>query len=333
MYKMAIVLSAALAAIAWGSATAAEPPAKKGADTAAPLPGVAKVELPDDAKRAAELESLLGDNKLDEAADGATKLLASTRDDAAKTTAAKVLAEALRKKSDWPRAGAAYLKLRDRYAKTSDEWYLYDATAEILRTSVKGVYTGGAAPAVTSTANDPPKTLADDAALKVALTRLADARLKALKPKVATVRAGRTPTEVAAALKPIMDEARRIRTLSDAASADVPKELVAAAGDRLKAVAAQIVPALKAKYQTIKPKADKPWSYNSAEKKDIQDTSALCTAMMEAEKTFQDCVDAAGDKDSSDDLKKLAADSVERQQTYEQLSHQFIVHEYTTHLL
>lgn len=130
-----------------------------------------------------------------------------------------------------------------------------------------------------------------------------------------------------------MDEARRIRTLSDAASADVPKELVAAAGDRLKAVAAQIVPALKAKYQTIKPKADKPWSYNSAEKKDIQDTSALCTAMMEAEKTFQDCVDAAGDKDSSDDLKKLAADSVERQQTYEQLSHQFIVHEYTTHLL
>ncbi len=134
-------------------------------------------------------------------------------------------------------------------------------------------------------------------------------------------------------LKPLMEEVRQIRTLSDTVGTDVPKELVAAAGARLGEVAGQIVPTLRAKYQGVRLKADRPWSYNNVEKKDILDTHALCLAMAESEKAFQDYVDMAGNKETDEDLKKLAAASADRQQTYEQFARQFVVQEYTTHLI
>jgi hypothetical protein len=308
---------------------AAERPVKKGPESATPGASATATNagVPDDQKRASELEVLLKDGKFDEAADGATKLLATTHDDGVKTTASKVLAESLRKKGEWGRASGAYTKLRDCCGKTTDEWYLNDAIAEILRASPNGIYSGTALPAP---ADPAAKTLSDDGTLKDAEVRLASLRMKALKPRAAAVRAARAPVDVMAALKPLMDEVRRIRTLSDAAAPEVPKELVAAAGARLAEVAAQVVPNLKAKYQVVRLKADRPWSYNNVEKKDILDTHAMCAAMADSEKAFQDCVDTAGDKNTAEDLKKLASASADRQQTYEQLSQQFIVQEYTT---
>jgi hypothetical protein len=318
-----ITLAAAvfLAAFA-GAVWAADSPAP----TATVLPSTTpttKIETLDDAKRAADLEVLLGNGKFDEAAEGAARLLTTVRDEAARTTATKILAEAFRKKGEWARASAAYLKLRDRYDKASDEWYRYDVAAEVLKSSVKGVYGTGVTPAVTGTAATASKTISDDETYAAAIVSMADARLKALKAKMTPVRLAKTPMEVVAALKPLMEEARRIKTLMVTASPDVPKALVVTAGGRLKEIADQALPALKVKYRALRSKVDRPWDYSSAEKKDLLDTRALCGTVVEAEKSFQATIDAAGDKESDDILKKLAADSVDRQQSYDVLFEQY----------
>ena len=111
MRSIAIALAMVLA-MAVGHATAADPtPASSSLETA---PSDEREKLLE-----AGTQFMLGN--YDEALDAGRALLRSTRHDAIRTGAARLVAESVRKKRQWKPAAAAYSKLAEYYAKGSDE--------------------------------------------------------------------------------------------------------------------------------------------------------------------------------------------------------------------
>ncbi|MBM4019417.1 MAG: hypothetical protein FJ288_14030, partial [Planctomycetes bacterium] len=119
----------------------------------------------EEAQKVAAIQALLTAGEFDKAAEQAGAYLRTARDDAAKTEAMRILAEALRKKGDFRLAPAAYLRLRERFEKGSDDYVRYDGIAEVLKASPTGVYQPPGAPPVKPAPGAPAVTLADDGAL------------------------------------------------------------------------------------------------------------------------------------------------------------------------
>jgi hypothetical protein len=134
--KPAAIIAIAVLALAAGFAAAAAPvtrPEAAGKDAAGAV-------ATDDRAKLAELEALFAAGKFGEVVEPARALLRTTKDDAAKTGAARLVAESLRKKGDWKVAGAAYAKLAERYEKGTDDQVKATATGEVLLTSPTGIY-------------------------------------------------------------------------------------------------------------------------------------------------------------------------------------------------
>ena len=285
--------------------------------------------LTEDQQKAAEIAAKLVAGSVDEALADAKAFAAKTMDDKAKTEALRVVAECLRKKGDWKGAAQAYLKLKDRFEKTSEDYARYEAIAQILTASPSGLYVGGGAAAKT----DGGKTLADDECLKDAISRLATVRGSKLKSRISPIRRAQTPQQVVAAFKPVVDDAQQLLQLGTDTAVDAVKEVAEAAGKRLAEIAKQTEGALRVKLQgwTQLKKFEKPWTFTNIEKKEVPNISASCKAMAAGEKEFQETLTLISGAWSGAEV--LRRESADRSAAYGQLASEFVVPPYTTRII
>jgi len=321
--------------------TVAPPPASPKKAPAAPAtkkPGdsggdAEKEPNVEELRKATEVQELFKAGRYDQAIEAGNKFLATSKDKYAMALALQAMAESMRKKGDWLLAQGAYQRLRGLYEKGSSDWVRSDAIAEVLKSSKGGVYLAPGAPTPAPGAPEAARVLSDDAALAEALTRLAGYRFKGFKSRLPTLRHAKTPQEVLAVVKPMSEDAERIFNLAKDVSPEAPREIGTAAANRLKEVAAQIVPALKAKITGYKPKMDSPWAFTNVEKQDIQNVNTLCKQMAESEKGFQDCLTGLAGPGDWADAERLKTESTQRQAEYEQLAEQFVVPPYTVRFI
>ncbi len=111
----------------------------------------------DEQQKVSAIKAAYAAGKYDEVIAAATTFQRITKDDKLRAEAGRVVADSLRKKKDWKRACSAYIMLRDRFPKGSDEYFKYHAMAEILRVSPRGVYGQAVARDSESTPNPGPK--------------------------------------------------------------------------------------------------------------------------------------------------------------------------------
>jgi len=320
----AIILAASLAVT-----SAAQKGGKKGSDapaggvtitpSAPAKPAVGNIE---EGQKVAEIQAVLAAGEFDKAVEAANTYLKTARDDTSKTEAFRIIAEAYRKKGDWRQATSAYQRLRERFDKTSADWTKYDAVADILRSSVNGVYQPPGAPSAKAPAAGG-QTLADDSVLADALAKLAGMRSQRLKSRAPNVARCTTPQQAVATLAPLAEEARQIFGLSADAPADGPREVCMATGNRLQALGTQIIASLKAKLDRYQPKFANPWSLSNVDKADIKSTQAACKEMAEAESLFQKTLPTMAGKDSWPDQARLQQESTERRANYDQLAREY----------
>jgi uncharacterized membrane protein YgcG len=329
--KPAAIISIAVLALAAGFAAAADPftrPEAVGKDTAS-------VVATDDSAKLAEVEALFAAGKFGEVLEPARALLRTTKDDAVKTGAARLIAESLRKKGDWKVAAGAYAKLAERYEKGSDDQVKATATGEVLLASPTGVYppleaaaakaeaaAGTAAPAPSS---DPPAAanLADDAYLARALACLASIRAEKLKGRVATIKKARTPQEAQAAFAALAEELRQARVLSDSLPAGPEQAAAGAAGKQLADLGQQILTTLNAKLAEFQA-AIKKNALTLSQRKDMDSCQTLCTDLAKTEGSFQTTAGKLNGLSSSSDAAKLRDDSAQREVEYTKLAQAFV---------
>jgi hypothetical protein len=332
--RFAAIMSVAMLAIATGFALAADPstaaPAVKAAgDTGSPVAA-------DERQKLLDAGALMIQGKYDEAIEGAKGLIRTAKEDTTRTDAARVIAESLRKKGEWRAAAAAYLKLRDRYEKGSDNYVKNEAVSEILTASPAGVYppleaaaakaTPAGEPASTSTAaaaTTPakPVTLADDDYLAQAIACLATARIEKLKLRVSSIKKARTPQEAEAAFAALVEDIRQVRALTgSASSAGDPEQSVAqAAGERLADLSKQVVTTLNAKLTAFQG-AIKTHSLTLTQRKEMESYKAACTELAKNETSFQT---TAGKLTGIADASQLCTDSAQRAAEYAKLVRSF----------
>lgn len=302
----------------------------------------APAALTEDQQRAAEIAAKMLAGNVDEALQEAKAFILKTKDEKAKTEAMRVVAECYRKKSDWKQALLAYQQLRDRFKKGADDYAKYDAIWEVMKGSPAGLFQpqgGGVTPAPAPTGSDPTsapaarKTVADDEGLSEALGRVAQFRSTRLKPRAAVIRRARSPQEVVSAFTPAAEDARQILLIGPDVSPDGPRELVAAAGTRLRDIGKQVEMTLRNKLQKYQAKFENPFSFTNIEEKDVANTCTECKAMAEAEKNFQEAMFGLGGKGDWPDGETFRKESSDRRATYEQLAREFVVPEHSLRMV
>ncbi|MCX5683027.1 MAG: hypothetical protein NT049_05005 [Planctomycetota bacterium] len=305
----------------------AAPPATAGGVTITPSgsgSAAKTISNVEEGQKVAEIQAVLATGEFDKAIEAANTFLKTARDEVAKTEAIRVLAEAYRKKGDWRLAAATYPRLRERYDKNSDDYFKYDGIADILKNSPAGVYqaagaAAGKAPAGTG------QTLADDAVLAEALTKLAATRGLRLKTRIGTITRGTTPQMVVAAYLPVAEESKQILSLSPDAPPEAPREVCTAVGNKLQTLGNSIIAALKLKLDKLQPKMAMFGAITNLDKTDITNSKAACREMAEAETKYQQALMLVAGKGDWPDQARLTKESAERRASYEQLGNQFIV--------
>jgi hypothetical protein len=342
--KPAAIIAIAVLALAAGFAAAAAPvtrPEAAGKDAAGAV-------ATDDRAKLAELEALFAAGKFGEVVEPARALLRTTKDDAAKTGAARLVAESLRKKGDWKVAGAAYAKLAERYEKGTDDQVKATATGEVLLTSPTGIYppleaaaakaeaaagpvalaagpaAGPAAPAPAPSSGQPAAAnLADDGYLARAMACLASIRAEKLKGRVATIKRARTPQEAQAAFAALAEELRQARVLSDSLPAEPEQAAAGTAGKQLADLGKQIVAALTAKSDEFKA-AIKALALTQAQRQDMESCQTLCNDLARTEGSFQATTIRLSGLSNWSDAGQLRDQSAQRQSEYAKLAEAFV---------
>ncbi|MCX5674043.1 MAG: hypothetical protein NTX87_03460 [Planctomycetota bacterium] len=324
--KPAAIISIAVLALAAGFAAAADPLTR---------PEAAGVVATDDRAKLAEVEALFAAGKFGDVQEPARALLRTTKDDAVKTGAARLVAESLRKKGDWRVAAAAYAKLAERYEKGSDDQIKATATGEVLLASPTGVYppleaaaanaeaaAGTAAPA-SSSGQPAAANLADDTYLARALVCLASIRAEKLKARVVTIKRARTPQEAQAAFAALAEELRQARVLSASLSAEPEQAAAGTAGKQLADLGQQILTTLNARLAGFQA-AIKRSALTLSQRKDMESYQTLCTDLAKTEGSFQTTAGKLNGLSSSSDAAKLRDDSAQRQAEYAKLAQAFV---------
>jgi hypothetical protein len=339
--KPAAVISIAVLALAAGFAAAADPvtrPEAAGNDAAGAV-------ATDDRAKLAEVEALFAAGKFGEVVEPARALLRTTKDDAVKTGAARLVAESLRKKGDWKVAAAAYAKLAERYEKGTDDQVKATATGEVLQVSPAGVYppleaaaakadaaAGPAAPAAPAASPAVPAAspsqpaaanLADDGYLARALACLASIRAEKLKGRVASIKRARTPQEAQAAFAALAEELRQARVLSDSLPPDPEQAAASAAGKQLADLGQQILATLNAKLAQFQATIKKN-ALTLSQRKDMESCQTLCNDLARTESSFQTTAGKLNGLSSSSDAAKLREDSAQREAEYTKLAEAFV---------
>ena len=342
--KPAAVISIAVLALAAGFAAAADPvtrPEAAGNDAAVAV-------ATDDRAKLAELEALFAAGKFGEVLEPARALLRTTKDDAAKTGASRLVAESLRKKGDWKVAAAAYAKLAERYEKGTDDQVKATATGEVLQVSPAGVYppleaaaakaqaaaspAAPAAPAAPADAAASPAAsssqpaaanLADDGYLARAMACLASIRAEKLKGRVASIKRARTPQEAQATFAALAEELRQARVLSDSLPPEPEQAAAGTAGKQLADLGQQILATLNAKLAQFQATIKKN-ALTLSQRKDMESCQTLCTDLAKTEGSFQATAGKLNGLSSSSDAAKLREDSAQREAEYTKLAEAFV---------
>jgi len=310
---MALV-SLAWAPLAWGGAPAGLGGVRGGA--AADPAGSTALTPSDEQVKVGQIQVLLDAQKFDEAISEAGSFLRNAREDAPKIQATRIVAEAQRKKGAWSLAQGAYLQLRDRYRRGTDDYVRWDAVADILRASPTGVYQPLAASGSDAAAAG---TLADDTVLAKALAALAETRAERLRARLSQIKRARTPAEVAAALAPIADEFRQLRLLAESLASGPERDTAQAAALRLAELAAQMLAALKAKQVEFQ-HAIQLRRLDARGRRDMEQCQALCADAAKAEEAFRSTADRMKGTANWPEGDQLKTDSASRQKEYEQLA-------------
>jgi len=333
--RLVTILSAALVAIAFGAAMAADPappaPAAKPGDAA----GAAAPAAVDERQKLLESGALMMQGKYAEAIEAAKVLIRTAREENTRTDAARVIAESLRKKGEWRAAAAAYLKLRDHYEKGSDNFVKNEAIGEILTASPTGVYppleaaaakaAPAAEPASTSTSATealpakPAVNLADDDYLARAITCLAAARLEKLKNRVSSIKKARTPQEAEAVFALLAEEIRQAQSLASNLPGDVDQLAAKTTNDRLADLGKQVVATLTAKLTDYQA-AIKNHSLLLTQRKEMEGYQTLCTDLAKNEAGYQTATNKLTNLASGSQLR---SESDQREAGYTRLAKEF----------
>jgi len=333
--RLVIILSAALVALAFGSAMAADPaplaPAAKPGDAA----GAAAPPVVDERQKLLESGALMIQGKYDEAIEAAKGLVRNAKEEATRTDAARVVAESLRKKGEWRTAAAAYMKLRDRYEKGSDNFVKNEAISEILTASPAGLYppleaaaaksapSGDAASASTSAATatpaKPAANLADDDYLARAIACLAAARIEKLKGRASAIKRARTPQEAEALFAALAEELRQAQSLASSGSGEAEKTVADAANARLADLGKQIAATLNAKLAEFQA-AIRSRSLTLTQRKEMETYQTACTELAKNEAAYQA---ATAKLTNLSDGSQLRNESDQREAEYARLARGF----------
>jgi hypothetical protein len=303
------IIIAIAAAVAFAAVARAEDPVVWGGTDAAQTPQ--EDPSKQEREKVAEIERLVGEAKYDEAIEQAKVFLRYAKVDECKAEATRLVAVALRKKQDWKLASGAYLKLRDRYGRGSDEYVMSEAVSEILRASPTGVYVAGGTPTDAAARN-----LADDAALAEALRRLAANRVERLKLKLPLLRRARTGQDLLKQFLAFADELRQARVLSPDLNPDTEREIATITGLRMAEIGGQVKTMLTGKKGEFDA-AIASRRLNTAQRKDMEGCQSLCTEMAKAEETFQNGMARMTGTVGWTEGGKLVADSNERKAYFE----------------
>jgi len=265
-----------------------------------------------------QIESAYAGGRYDEAIETAKTFLRTAKDSQLKAQAARVVADSLRKKKDWKRACSAYIMLRDRYKKGSDEHVKYHAMADILRASPTGVY----GQAVTEDGEPNPNrgpTLDDDAAVVEAMARLAAVRAEKVKARIRFIKGAKTAQEVIERFVPVTVELHRLRVLWPAMPPDLEREAAQTAGMRMARIGGQIVANLKSK-QAAFDAAKKAKRFTTGIRKEMLACRGVCNEMAQAEQSLAAGMDRLAGTAGWPEGDQLKADCTARRETYEALA-------------
>jgi hypothetical protein len=268
---------------------------------------------------------------VDKALEDAKNYLRDGTDEDAKTDALAIVADALRKKSDWRGAVTAYQKVRDRYEKGSDSYLKYDAIMGVVRASPTGVYQAGAA--AKAAGGEETKTLADEAALEAALEKYVQGKVDRLTPRMASLKRAKTPQELVTLFTPMADEYRQAGIVAPKVAGETAHEATVTAGTRLQEIGSQLTDSLRAQQQKYQPKWERPWSFTNFEKKEMENGRNLCKQLAAGEKNFQQLVTKIGGDSDWPEGQRLTRDSEGRKTSYERLVEGFTPIPYTVDII
>lgn len=276
----------------------------------------------DEQQKVSAIKAAYAAGKYDEAIAAATTFQRITKDGKLRAEAGRVVADSLRKKKDWKRACSAYIMLRDRFPKGSDEYFKYHAMAEILRASPRGVYGQAVARDSESTPNPGP-TLDDDAAMAEALSRLVAARVEKMKFRMALIKGARTAQQVIQRFMPLAVELRQLRILWPEMPSDRGRVAAQAAAMRMAQISSQTVAGLESKQAAFE-EAKKKKRFTSSHQQEMLRCQGICKDMAKAEESLTAGMDELADTAAWPEGEKLKADSASRRETFEQLVKKFV---------
>jgi hypothetical protein len=237
-----------------------------------------------------------------------------TDDQAAKTEAMVLLADALRKKADWTAAAKAYADLKDRFEKGADSAIRYEATAEVVQACHDGVYPPLASSS-TPGGSAKPLTVADDDALARALAHLGEARARKLDTRAEGLKRAATPQEAATLFAEIIEGYRQAHVLAPSLPRTHELEAAKAAGLRLESLSDEALPKLRARMTELQETIGQRATVNNQQKKELADCEARCIAMAESEDAFRETLKKVTER-RDPDLVRLGAESLKRNREY-----------------
>lgn len=304
---------ASAAAAAKAAAEAADAAAK--AMEAVEAAAEAQAPSPEEQETVARIEAAVDAGRYDEAIDLAKASVRTIKNEGLKTRVTHLVAQAQRKKKDWSRALAAYLALRDRFDKGSDEYIRYDAVAGILRASKDGVYY----PLAEANGGDTSKTLDDDAVLAEALAVMARKQAEGLPLKLQPVASARTVEDLMKRFVPLVEELRRLRVLWPDLSASHDRSAVQTMAMRLADLGEKTIALLGSKQAEFEAMQKSRVRNTQVEAAMVQHRS-MCERMIAAEKALTAAMDALKGAADWPEGQKLREDSAKRQAAYAELA-------------
>lgn len=238
--------------------------------------------------RLATVRAAYDAGKYDEAVTGARSLLAGAKEEAIRLEAMRILADGLRKQGEWRVAAKAYSDLKDRFEKGSNDHVRYEAMAEVLQASPKGVY------AATAAKSGAGATLSDDGALAEALAQVGDARAEKLKVRVAAMKKSNSAKEITSTLTEVVQGYRQARLLDPKLAAGLEREAAQAAGAALERLEGQVVAPLRDRINEMEQMAMTRRTISNAQRKQAIEYQGICQEMVDAEDAFRGVLGQVG---------------------------------------
>ncbi len=310
---LAVLLVAAAGAPLWaagfGEATASEAPAE--AKTAPKRTGPS----PEEQRALHDIETAFAGGDYDKAITLAKDFVRSAESEALKTEAARIVAKSQRKKKEWGLAQGAYLSLRNRFEKGSDEFVRLEAVAEILRASRDGVYY----PLVQSGNAEDAGTLDDDAVLEKALATLAQNRAKRVELRLPRLRRARSVEEIVQRFVGVAEEIAQLQGIWPEMSPSLARAAVQAAAMRLAPLSKKTIAALRDKSSQFQVVLQER-GLNSSRQSEMRRYKALCEKLAAAEQAFLDAMDELDGTRDWPEGQTLREEAEKRRADYEKLA-------------